>query len=35
MGGKVWTGFNQLRIVTNGEHGTEPSGSIKDGKFLD
>jgi hypothetical protein len=35
QGGKVWTGFFWLRIGTSGEHGNEPSGSIKGGELLD
>jgi hypothetical protein len=32
--GKLWIGFVWLRIGTS-ERGNKPSGSIKDGKFLD
>jgi hypothetical protein len=35
LGVRMWTGFIWIRrpVMSSSEHGTEPSGSIKDGKF--
>jgi hypothetical protein len=32
---RAWYRFIWLKILTSGEHGNEPLGSIKDGELLD